>query len=202
MTFAARVLGIDYNATGITAIKHTYAGVSTTTETIPSGTSQVVIELWGAGGTGGAGTGTPDSGHGGGGGGAGGYCKKTLALTSTDWGKTMTMVAQDSYPAYARVSSGTKTITSLYAYQGNHGNNASTTTVGTGGTGGTASGGDTNTTGANGSSGTTDPLGGAGGTGTTGTNGGPYGTGGNGQSNNGGIKSAGRTKGGYVFYYT
>lgn len=214
MSFAAQRLGWGASA-AFSPIKRTYAGVATTTETIPSGAAQVVIEGWGSGGSGGRGYGQNGVGAGGGGGGAGGYFKKTIAgLTSADWNKTMTMLGQDLYPSMASVSSGTYSLTTLTANIGHSGTAAtSASAFGIGATGGTASNGDTNTTGGSGTNGTTAPLGGTGAVGTAGTNGGPYGHGGNGQDyandhdvDSGNTPAPGlnvnRSAGAYVFYYT
>jgi hypothetical protein len=215
MSFGAQRLGWGASS-AFSPITRTYAGVATLTETIPSGASQVVIEGWGPGGSGGRGYGQNGVGAGGGGGGAGGYFKKTIAgLTSADWNKTLAMAAQDTYPALASVSSGTYSLTTLTAYQGNPGAAATgPASPGAGGTGGTATNGDTNTTGGNGSAGTAAPVGGTGATGTAGTNGGPYGHGGNGQdyANDHSVEdhtntpapglNVNRSTGAYVFYYT
>lgn len=218
MSFAAQRIGWGASA-AFSPIKHTYAGVATTAETIPSGATQVVIEGWGGGGPGGVGFGANGVGAGGGGGGAGGYFKKTIALTSVDWNKTLIMIGQNIYPSMASVSSGTYTLTTLTANIGHTGTAATSGSApGTGATGGTASNGDTNTTGASGTNGTNAPLGGTGATGTAGTNGGPYGHGGNGQNyaNDHIAASEGspaenspapglnvnRSAGAYVFYYT
>ena len=135
------------------AFSNTYtAGVNgaqnSGTQTIPTGASQVVITVYGPGGSGGL------SSVGGGGGGGGGTAIKTIALTSTDWGKTLNYSAGNSRggristagPGLAgnnsTVTSGTYTLAATI--QGNSGAAGGTST---GGAGGTASGGDSNITG-------------------------------------------------------
>lgn len=74
-----------YNGVKFTATTRTYNSGSGT-ETIPSGASQVVIEIWGGGGAGGRGR-SSNSTYGGGGG-SGGYSRKTYSLSSGSWGTT------------------------------------------------------------------------------------------------------------------
>ena len=166
-----------------------FTNQAATVSTIPTGASQVVIEGWAAGGDGGTGTGnsTTGAGEGGGGSGAGGYFRKTLAITSASWGKTISISSLLTEVASLTISSGTFTIPTLTANKGANGGNAtpdqphggSPGQPGSGGLGGTASGGDVNTTGGSGG-----PGGGlTGGAGTAGSpvigvNGGPYGGGG------------------------
>lgn len=159
-----------------TVSDHTWFNSST--ETIPTGASQVIIEVYGSGG-GGSGT------VGGGGGGASGYSRKTLALTSTDWGKTFTCTLFNVPGAGTSGGSGTVvngtygTSVNMVANGGTGGLNG-----GTGGAGGTASGGTTNTTGASGINA------GAGGAATVGLNGLAQGAGGDGNGS-GGVGSGG-----------
>jgi hypothetical protein len=175
---------------------HTYTGQAAATDVIPSGVTQVVIEGWGSGGPGGAGAGSLCHPIPGAGGGAGGYFRKTIALNSSAWGKTLSISATtgNDTVGVTQVSSGTFAIGTLTASQGNAASGS------TPGTGGTATGGDVNTTGgagqvSNGSSG------GVGGTPVTGVNGGPYGGGGRGALRSGGLAGLGNA-GGVVLLYT
>jgi hypothetical protein len=147
---------------------NTYKGSAAAVEVIPVNSSKVIIEIYGGGGPGGNGFGTSCTGAGGGGGGAGGYCKKTLTLNSGNWGQTMnvsTLLAGNN----ATVTSGTFTVTTLTANEGNAGANATSNIApGGGGSGGTATNGDVNTTGGAGGNGATGQVGGTGGVGITG----------------------------------
>lgn len=124
---------------------------------IPSGASQVVITVWGAGGSGsGSDTASPDVGYGGG---SGGYVLKTFVLTSADWGDTFSYAVGAAATGGAidtdgatggdtTCSNGTfPTSFSLFAGGGTGGLVSVTQ-----GSGGLATGGDTNTAG-NGSGG-------------------------------------------------
>ena len=141
---------------------NTYASAGTFTETIPVGASQVVIEASGSSGDGGHGAGSGCGAAGGGGGGSGSYGKKTLALTSADWGKTLSVTVAAADGAQTKVVSGTKTITSIITNGGAAGGDAIVGSNGApGAAGAVGSGGDTNTAGHAGVSGC---ISGAGGT--------------------------------------
>lgn len=159
------------------------------TEVVPYGATQVVIEFWGPGGGGARNTTTP------GGGGGGAYCKKTIALLAVDWLKTISYVVgthglgatTGATPGAAGTASSNTTITlggSSITLTANSGGGGPITSPGSGGT---ASGGDTNTTGGNGvgSTGGTGANGGAGGNPPTAPGGG-----GNGNSGGNGINGA------------
>lgn len=149
-------------------VNDTYASAGTFTETIPTGSSQVVIEDCGSGGSGGGGD--AQSGDSGGGAGSGAYVKKTFALTSSDWGTTFSVSLAagstanganlDGNTALAStVTNGTYgTATSLSAGGGAAGIGFANGSAA--GSGGTASGGDVNTSGNAGTSGPggTPPL--------------------------------------------
>lgn len=158
----------------------TYTNQAALVVTIPNDTSQVVIEGWGGGATGGSAFGAPCAGKGGGGGGAGGYFRKTIALTSANWGKTLNVSATGAGVTLT-VASGTFALSTLTAHVGTVGVNGSTLGPGAGGAGGTATGGDVNTTGGAGGHGALS-TGGGGGAPVTGVHGGPYGQGGLGAS--------------------
>lgn len=202
---AITIYGNTYNTTAtlsymnaFTPVLDLYSNQSSMVETIPSGASQVVIEIWGGGGQGGAQYNIPTQvNNGGGGGGAGGYSKKTYSISSSNWGQTMDVSATTAATDVV-VSSGTFSITTLTAHQGAIGGAAGPTDPGTGGAGGTASGGSTNTSGGDGSDGDDNDNGGDGGTPVSGTNAGPYGAGGGGLPNGTGTQQPG----GAAFYYT
>ena len=169
-------------------------------ETVPSGATNVVIEIWGGGGGGGNSSNT----LGGGGGGSGGYSKSSYSITG---GNTLNYSVGTGGTGgngvsgtSSTVASGTKTITTMTA------NSGSGAAVGIPGSGGSASGGNLiNTTGnsgqAGGSSGSI-AYGGAGITSSSGT----YGGGGNGAPSSEGMGTgyAGDvgSNGAVVFYYT
>jgi hypothetical protein len=72
MTFAARSMGANFGT-----VINTYTTGTGATETVPSGATAVVIELWGGGGGG-----SRDNAGGiGTGGGSGAYCKKTQSVS-------------------------------------------------------------------------------------------------------------------------
>jgi hypothetical protein len=84
-------------------------------ETIPIGATQVVVQGAGASGSGGAGAGSGCIIAASGGGRAGGYFKKTIALTSANWGQTMsynvgTGGAASSDPGTASSASGSRSL--------------------------------------------------------------------------------------------
>jgi hypothetical protein len=105
------------------------------TYTIPTGKSQIVIELWGDTGLGGHGNGTDP----GGGGGSGGYAKSQYSITGHA-GQTISIFlgAGNTNPTPSTVSAGTFSITTMSAVGGTGGQAVA---FGTPGTGGTASGG-------------------------------------------------------------
>lgn len=155
---AINVLRMRKAASSFTPITNTYNTSTSATETIPTGATMLVIELWGGGGAGGSASVSND----GGGGGSGGYVKKTFTLTSADWGKTFTYtigpVVSAANGTDSTLANNTfATSTSLTAGGGVKGAGGVT---GTQGAGGTASGGDVNTTG-NGSGGVTSTGAGA-----------------------------------------
>lgn len=163
-------------------------------ETIPTGATTMVIEIWGPGGYGGAGWEgyinefTYES-DGGGGGGAGGYSRSSYNVSGQGGNTINFNVGSHVVNTGSQASSGTFTISTMSAGKGYNGYQANFANPGQGNTGGLASGGNVaNTTGASGLPGNgeyTAPgyytqSGGAGGAGTTGVNGGPYGAGGTG----------------------
>ena len=140
----------------------------------PSGTTSIIIELWGGGGGGAAGGGANGQGNGGGGG--GGYVSKTTSSPSGSY----------SYSVGAAGAGGAK------GASGDAGNNTifNTTIIATGGSGGNyvSGGGGTGGIGGSGSGGDITYTGGTGGTGSTSYGGG--GGGGAGSTQNGGSGSA------------
>jgi len=70
---------------GFTPVNHIYTVAGGGTEVIPTGARQIIIEIWGGGGSGQS----APLGIDGGGGGAGGYSRRTLSLISSNWGKTL-----------------------------------------------------------------------------------------------------------------
>jgi len=119
-------------------------------ETVPTGSSQLVVTLYGRGGAGGN---WPGDGGSAGGGGGGAYCNKTIAVSAGNWGQSLAYVVGNSSV------SGTLTGT-LTASNGTDG-----AAYNVAGSGGTASGGDTNTSGSDGGANAggagAGPLGGA-----------------------------------------
>jgi hypothetical protein len=173
----------------------TFNTAGTFTETIPSGASQVVIEVWGASGGGGGGQSATKPFTSGGGGGSGGYSRRTIAISSGNWGKTIHTVigasgGDASAGAASTLSSGTFTMTTQNANGGGGGG-----TNGGGGAGGTSSGGTTNTSGNVGGPGGGGS--GAGGAGIVGING-TGGSGGTGNFNSGSVGATGLA----IFKYT
>lgn len=171
-------------------VNHTYPTAGTFTETIPAGAHTMVIEASSPSGNGGTGISSGCTVAGGGGGAGNSYCKSSYALTSANWGQTVTVVVGTVGSSNTVISSGTFSITTLTAALGGAGGNSpGVGTGGTGGTGGAASGGTiTNTTGNGGAAGQNSGaggLGGAGGTGIAGTltTGAAGGHGGSGSSN-------------------
>ncbi len=164
----AAIAAGTYNMGLSAPITHTYnTSQSGTTETIPIGAVQMVVEVWGPSSAGGALNGT----GGGGGGGSGGYSKSVISLQPSNWGKTMTVNVGAAGPGTSSsVVAGTFSLTTMTANAGAIGGTGSS--GGAGGAGGTATGGTTtNTTGNTGTAGTTGSIGGAGAAGIAGVNG-------------------------------
>lgn len=128
-----------------------YTSHGSFTETIPSGASNVVIEVWGASSAGGDVAGGPA--HDGGGGASGGYARSSYSLSPSNWGQTMTVVIGTGgvarfglsglVPAVdSSVASGSYSLTTMIGAKpftgGSPGNNVS---AGAGGSGLTGSGG-------------------------------------------------------------
>lgn len=169
--------------------QHTYSSGSGT-ETVPTGATQVIIELWGPGGTGAFGTGslTNHDAQYGAGGAAGGYCRSSYACSG---GKTLSYSVGTTSGSDSTVSSGSLSITSMTANGGNQGAFG----------GGSASGGtQANTTGAGGAAGGSAYADGAAGPGTTGVYEGAEGAGGRGGYQQGNPGSPG-ANGFLSFYY-
>lgn len=144
----AGILTATIGMGGFVAVARTYDS-GTGTDTIPTGASQVSIEIWGAGNRGGNGDlGIPAVG---GGSGSGGYSKKTFALTPSDWGLTFNYFIGAANGGNSTSSQNTfGTAFNLSALGGAAGQDA--VSGGLQGAGGLASGGDVNTAG-NGSGG-------------------------------------------------
>lgn len=160
---------ITLSQSGLTVV-HVYTTAGTTTETIPSGSTTMTIELFGACGGGGGGGGAGNSG---GCGGGGGYARSAYTVTGhTGQNVSYTLAAAGAGGAGATVSggtgaaggspgassasSGTFTITTMTANGGGGGGGggALSSQRGTGGTGSSASGGNAaNTSGSAGSAG-------------------------------------------------
>lgn len=174
--FAART----HTNTFVTVVR-TYSSGSGLTETVPTGATSVIIEIWAGGGAGGR-----DAANVGGGGGGGSYSKKTISVIG---GNTMTYSVAASVLGRSTDGLGNtgnqSTVTGTVA-----GGSVNMTALGgsggdiltTAGSGGSASGGDINTSGGNGSLATggtgAGPGGGIGGG--TGSAGNPLGGGGGG----------------------
>lgn len=191
------------------ALTHIYTTAGTATETIPTGYSTCVIELYGASGGGGGGFGTGGNTSGGGGGGSGGYSRTSISV-SGQGGKTLQYTlgagGGPSNPGgSSSVVSGTLTLTTMTANSGAGGGNApGGANGGTGGAGGTASGGSAaNTTGNTGQNGQGHAGGGSPGLGAAGVSGIYYGglPGGTG-SGDGSTPGAVGGAGAVVFAYT
>jgi len=140
---------ISLSLSGLTVL-HVYTTAGSGTETAPSGSSQVTVELFGACGGGGGG----GSASGGGGGGGGGY-SRTLK-TGISSGQTLnyslsaggaggtgsnTTGTAGSAGSASTVTSGTITVTTMTANSGGGGGGGSSSPTSTGGSAGTASGG-------------------------------------------------------------
>lgn len=157
-------------------------------DTIPSGYSTVVLEAFGATGSGGAGD--PAGTTQGGGGASGSYARSSYSVVGSG-GETIDFSIGAAPGGTTTISSGTFSITTLTAPGGNSGGNATLTTGGAGGTpGASGSGGteanDSGNSGQTGNSPTHSSNLGAGGIGVTGS----YATGPTGQS--GAFSSSGR----------
>lgn len=143
---AINYLGVDGSSqwgggvnSSILATKHTFT--SSGTETIPSGKSTLVAELWGPTGYGGL-SASPGNTQGGGGGSAG-YCRTVLDISALG-GKTFTVTITGSGTTTAStIAAGTVTgFTTMSAPGGGNGASSSATVGGGGGSAGaTASGG-------------------------------------------------------------
>jgi hypothetical protein len=187
---------------------HVYTTVTTNaTETIPTNTTTVQMEVWGSGGGGGGGHTAGGGGNNiGGAGGAGGFSYSSYAASALGGGgRTFryTVPAGGAGGSFGggngtigsagSISAGTVTgFTTMTGNGGNPGLAATSSLDGTNGTGGTATGGNnTNTTGGTGNT-----------TGTSGKisgDGGPYGGGGGGGVSGNGVTG---TSGAVVFYYS
>ena len=99
-----------------TTAQHTYSAASGT-EIVPTGATQVVIELWGLGGTGAYGTGSTAQHNAtyGAGGQAGGYCRSVYACSG---GQTLNYALTTAYQQASTVTSGTLGITAMTAVGG------------------------------------------------------------------------------------
>ena len=158
-TFAA------FSSAGSLLVARTYNSGTAATETVPSGASRLVIEMWGGGGAGGAGDPGTDPG---GGGGGGGYCLKSIALTAANWGQTLTYSVGAGGVAGGDGGSstvGNTTLSISFTMTAVGGEAGSVSYIGSQGFGGTAVGGDTNTSGEGGGvmlrTGAASPNGGA-----------------------------------------
>ncbi len=173
-----------------TSAQHTYSATSGT-ETVPTGATQVVIELWGLGGQGAYGTGSVAQHNAtyGAGAQAAGYCRSVYPCSG---GQTLNYDLTTVYQQDSSVTSGTLSITTMTAVGGGE----------AGVTGyGTASGGNqANVTGALGGPGGSTLADGAGGAGTVGVYEGAEGGGGNGGY--GAVQGAPGGPAFVSFYYT
>ena len=212
---------ISLSVSGLTVL-HLYTTAGSGTETIPTGSTTCVIEVWSGVSGGGGGSNGNGSGGGGGGGGAGpayarssytvtGHNGQTMAYTVGAAGTPGTSIyngtaGNGTAGGSSSVSSGTFTVTTMNATAGGFGTGGSNLAAGTGGAASTASGG--NATNQNGGAGGTPTFsshgGGAAGTyyGSPVNSGKPAGAG----TNSGGDgygDGAGTTSAGIVcFYYT
>jgi hypothetical protein len=154
---------ISLSVSGLTVL-HVYTTHTTAVETAPSGSSQVTVELFGAG----SGGGGSSNSNGGGGGGGPGYCRSNIAISGGQTlnytlasggaggaGAAVTASNGTAASGPSTVTSGTATITTMTANIGAVGHGANGTSAGAGGAGGTATGGtQANTTGTTGATGT------------------------------------------------
>lgn len=188
MSFGSRTLG--YLADPFTPVTSPYTTNGSFTETIPTGATTVVIEVFGASGDGGGGAGSGCTAKTGGGGGSGAYSKTTFSVASLN-GKTFDLVvANRNTASNTTVSAGaTNGVTGFTQMIAPYGGNGVTAGAGNGAGGAaatTATGGtDTNSVGTAGLGGGNACSPGQGAAGTAGTNGsgGPGGNGGTGTAN-------------------
>lgn len=193
--------------TGGNAIIRTYTTPTTAFETIPSGVTTLVVEVFGPGGGGGGGFNAGGLQSGGGGGGGGGYSRTSITVAGLGGETIQYTVAVGGNPSNpggtSSVSSGTFSIATMTANSGAGGGNAPNgVTGGASGAGGTATGGTaSNMTGNPGAAGLNNAGGGTGGAGGAGVSGINFGgfAGGNGGSP--GVGFSGGT-GAIVFSYT
>jgi hypothetical protein len=155
---------ISLSVSGLTVL-HVYTTHTTAVETAPSGSSQVTVELFGAG----SGGGGSSNNNGGGGGGGPGYCRSNISISGGQTlnytlasggaggaGAAVTASNGTAASGPSTVTSGTATITTMTANIGAVGHGANGSSPGAGGAGGTATGGtQANTTGTTGATGTT-----------------------------------------------
>lgn len=187
-----------------TPVQRTYTSGSSITETAPTGASNVIVAIWGAGGGGSRGTGTVAQGNmeSGSGGGSGGYVQTSTAISggqtlvySVGVGGAGGSGVGAAAGTNSTVSSGSKAITSMTSGGGGPGTGGLS---GTGGAGGSASGGTVaNTVGDSGG----DWSFGDGGNPVVGWNSNSAGRGGN-ASNNSGTNGNPGAAGQVIFYYT
>lgn len=197
MSGAAAAVAIG--GTNFTPITRDYTAGIAASEVIPTGASQMIIGDWGGGAGGGHGTGSGCSIDNGGSGGGGAYCEQTYALTSADWGKTLTYTVAVAVGADTD-GANTTVVNNTFATTVNHnahGGGKGTINEGPGG-GGLATGATTNTNGAAGTGTAFLP----GGSGIIGLNGGQYGTGGNASGFGAGSPGGAGTVGHVTFKYT
>lgn len=168
------------NTSSFTPVTHTYNTAGSYTETIPTGASQVVIEVWGGSGAGGAGFGPVCTGYTGGGGASGSYSRSTYSLNSGNYGQTIAVAvgaaglgasgSNGSNGGASSASSGSFPMTTMSSPGGGGGGKAVSGLDGAAGVaGGTASGG--NVANSNGTGGFPGAGNGTGGAGIAGVNG-------------------------------
>lgn len=200
--------GASTGGGGFNPTTHTYNVAGNYAETIPTGATNLVIEVWGGDGGGGSGSYFAHQAYGGGGGGSGSYGRSASILVSGHSGQTIGVTVGAAgvgatYPSgiatpggASSVQTGTFTITTISTNGGASGNNY--TAGGLGGAGGAVgTGGSVNTAG-NGATGGGQGFVGIGGAGivglrATGPNGGNGGSLSNGQPGSPGL---------IIFYYT
>lgn len=135
---AAAVPG-GWTVIGGIQVVHFFAG-GAGVETIPSGASQLIIETWAGGGAGSRSTGAPEP-NCGGSGASGGYARKTIALTSANWGQTLDWTVGASASASVVANDTLSTGVAIGGGAGGAGNSISA------GVGAAPAGGDINTAG-------------------------------------------------------
>lgn len=191
---------------GSSGVTHTYTTPTTAFETIPSGVTTCVIEVFGPGGGGGGGF-SAGGNSGGGGGGSGGYARTSISVSGAAGLTMQYTVGASGNPSNpggtSSVISGTFTVAAMTGNSGAGGGNATGLGVaGTGGVGGTSSGGTAvNTSGNHGGNGTNNAGGGLAGFGAAGVSGINFGgfSGGNGGTTSTGFSGG---TGAVVFSYT